>query len=161
MKNKGLTYALLIVVGIIWYKVFFRVLSNIQDDEEFVVQPNQSNGTLLSIHRDTFTLNASYRDPFGGSLKQHESTAIVNAPPVINTQKIKAQKVKEQWPSIKYKGLLRKTSSNNPLAIIYIDGIQLQMRKGEEVFDGILIKSIHRDSVVIVYQKEKKVFWRD
>lgn len=161
MKNKGLTYALLIVVGIIWYNVFFRVVSNFDNDEVSIVEPNQSKNSLLSVHRDTFTLQANYRDPFGGSLKQNialNSSEVSNPSP---TPKIKVEKIKEHWPSIKYKGLIRKTSSNNPLAIIYIDGIQLQMRKGEKVFDGILLKTVHRDSIVVVYQKEKRAFWRE
>lgn len=162
MKNKGLTYALLIVVGIIWYNVFFRVVSNFNSDESAIVEPNQIKNSLFSVHRDTFTLQANYRDPFGGSLKQSFTSAPENVPQNPDpAPKPKIQKIKEVWPSIRYKGLIRKTTSNNPLAIIYIDGIQLQMRKGEKVFDGILLKTVHRDSIVVVYQKEKRVFWRE
>lgn len=160
MKNKGLIYVLLVAVGVIWYNVFFRVVSNLTADETGIVQPNETNQLFSSIERDTFKLNASYRDPFGAK------TAVTTTPPpettkVNPTAIVKKVKVKEPWPHIQYKGMVRKTSSSNPLAIIYIDGIQLQMRKGERVFDGITLKTIHRDSIVIYYQKEKRSFWRE
>ncbi len=103
---------------------------------------------------------ANYRDPFGGS------TVAVNAEPLdapirIPTLVVKAIKVKEPLSMIRYKGLVRKTSSSDPLAIIYIDWIQMYMRKGDVAFDGITLKSVHKDSIVVWYKKGKKVFRRD
>jgi hypothetical protein len=34
------------------------------------------------------------------------------------------------------------------------------MREGEKLYDGILLKAIGRDSMVIVYKREKRTFWR-
>lgn len=161
MKNKGLIYVLLLVVGVIWYNVFFRVVSNFTSDDAAVPPPNEVKTVFQSMHRDNFTLNANYRDPFGGSPK---NTAVVINPAEQTTPKPEkkiVKKVEESWPLIQYKGLVKKSTSNDPLAIIYIDGIQLYMRKGERVFDGILVKSVHRDSVVVVYKKGRKVFWRE
>ena len=161
MKNKGLIYGLLIVVAFIWYKVFFRVLSNFTDEEVTIVEPNASKPLIGSVHRDTFTLVANYRDPFGGKAK-----AVPVAPPVVPNQAPVnvapvVKKQKEPWPKIQYKGMLRKTTSTNPLALIYIDGIQLQMRKGESVFDGITLVSVLRDEIVVRYQGEKRSFFRE
>jgi hypothetical protein len=160
MKNKGLIYALILVVAAIWYNVFFRVVSNLSGDDADVVAPNETRATFSSIDRDTFSLQANYRDPFGGS------TVAVNAAPLdapirIAAPVVKPIKVKEPWSVIRYKGLVRKTSSSDPLAIIYIDGIQMYMRKGDVAFDGITLKTVHKDSIVVWYKKEKRVFWRD
>lgn len=162
MKNKSLTYVLLIVVAIVWYNVFFRVVSNFSGDDSGIVPTSNIPQTIGSIDRDTFSLNANYRDPFGST------TLAISLPvdPQFNPNpypvaKPIPQKVKDFWPKIEYKGMLRKTSSDNPLAIIFIDDIQLFLRKGEQVFDGITLKTVHRDSVVILYKKEKRVYWRD
>ena len=158
MKNKGLTYVLLVVVAFVWYKVFVRVASNF-GNEDFV---ENSRNKAPSIHvqlRDTFQLLANYRDPFGSSKQEHlqVTQSEIQAPPV-NFVK---QKPVDNWPKIQYKGLVRRTDSNNPLALVYIDGNALQMRKGEIIFDGIQIKGVYRDSIVILYQKKKRVFWRE
>ena len=159
MKNKGLIYGLLIVVAFIWYKVFFRVMSNFTDDEVTIVEPNATKPLIGSIHQDTFTLVANYRDPFGGKAKVVRSQIETNQAPVDVTSVVKKQK--EPWPKIQYKGMLRKTTSTNPLALIYIDGIQLQMRKGESVFDGIQLVSVLRDEILVRYQGEKRSFFRE
>jgi hypothetical protein len=167
MKKKGLTYVLILVVAIVWYNVFFRVISNFNADDTPVVQPNTTNPVFSSIERDTFQLNTNFRDPFKG-VAVAETPSFLSPFPTIDPQiqqqappkKTKREKI-DTWPKIEYKGLLRKTSSTNPLAIINIDGIQLYMRKGEFAFDNIILKTIHRDSVVVFYQKEKRTFWRD
>lgn len=160
MKNKGLIYALILVVAAIWYNVFFRVVSNLSSDDAGVVAPNETRATFSSIDRDTFSLQANYRDPFGGSTVA-VSVAPLDAPIHVATPVVKQVKVKEPWSVIRYKGLVRKTSSSDPLAIIYIDGIQMYMRKGDVAFDGITLKTVHKDSIVVWYKKEKRVFWRD
>lgn len=161
MKNKGLIYAMLIAVAAIWYNVFFRVVSNLSGDESAIVAPNETRASFASIDRDTFSLTANYRDPFGGTTTVVNNIPPVDAPKNNTPPQVVKQKPKISWPIIEYKGLVRKTSSPNPLAIIYIDGIQLHMRKGESVFDGIVLKNVGRDSVVVTYMKEKRVFWRD
>lgn len=161
MKNKGLTYALLIVVAFVWYKVFVRVASNFTGEDTALVQPNDRKTAFRSIERDTFSLNASYRDPFTGSSGSLQPVTD-QVPPT--TSKPEAKVVKKttvDWPTIRYKGLIRKTNSSNPLAIIYIDGNQLYMRKGESIYDGIVLKTIHRDSVIISYKKGKRTFYRE
>lgn len=162
MKNKGLIYGLILVVAAIWYNVFFRVVSNLSSDDTGIVTPHETRATFSSIDRDTFSLQANYRDPFDGSTVTVRTTHL-DAPIQISAPPAKQVKVKEidPWPNIKYKGLLRKTTSSNPLAIIYIDNIQMYMRKGDVAFDGITLKTVHRDSVVVWYMKEKRVFWRD
>lgn len=159
MKNKSLTYVLLLVVGFIWYKVFIRVSSNLSDEDVVLVQPNETKSSFLTIQRDSFSLNAAYRDPFTTTPRQAVSAA-TELTKIVPDKKI-IKKVAISWPLIQYKGLVKKSTSNDPLAIIYIDGIQLYMRKGERVFDGILVKSVHRDSVVIVYKKERRAVWRE
>lgn len=160
MKSKALTYVLLLVVGIIWYQVFIRVKSNLTDEGETSTYNTQLSVNFKPIVRDTFILVADYRDPFGGALKVEPiSTNQPNPEPIYRPAPPK--KVEEQWPNIKYFGLVRKTDSNSPLGIISIDGIQLHLRKGESVFDDINIKAIGRDSIQVKYHKKLKTFWRE
>lgn len=64
------------------------------------------------------------------------------------------------WPKIKYYGIVKKTESSKPLAIINVDGVQLMLRKGEEIFGDIKLTFISRDSIIVLNKNEKKMFWR-
>ncbi len=160
MKNKALTYLLIAVVGFIWYKVFFRVKGSLFGDEVQIVQPNNPRTRYQVTSRDTFPLQANYRDPFGETKPTPVSNSeeIPSAPPI---ERRPTPKPVISWPQIKYFGQVRKTTSSKPLAIISIDGYQHTLRKGESIYDGIEIKAIGRDSIVIKYNKENRVFWRD
>lgn len=161
MKSKGFTYILILAVGIIWYKVFVRVVSNFEDVPIELSQNANLTNVNLSVHRDTFKLNADYADPFRIG---HQSVVSQNFNSENTTPKIVRPRIEKPmifWPKIKYKGLVKRTNSNDPLALILIDNNPLHMRKGEVVFDGIQLKSIYRDSVLIIYNKEKKVFRRE
>lgn len=159
MKNKAFTYVLLVVVAIIWYQVFIRVKSNISEDAGETSTMTSLPTNFKPIVRDTFELNATYRDPFGGALKNEVSTLETPVSPPVYTPPPKKAEI--PWPSIKYYGLVKKTDSNSPLGIVRIDGIQLHLRKGETIFDDISIHAIGRDSIQVKYQKKVRTFWRE
>ncbi len=162
MKNKTLTFILLAVVGFIWYKVFFRVKDNLFGaGNETVIETQQATLTLTPVERDTFQLNADYRDPFGETKTYRVS---IPAPPPVPAQAVTRPSnpaPQDVWPAISYFGQLRKIPSSHPLGIISIDGYNHAIRKGDELYDGILIRSVTRDSVVIQYKKKTKAFYRN
>lgn len=156
MKSKKLTYVLIIVVALIWYKVFFKVKANLFGEEVLIENVQRTEDLrLLMTQKDTVELKLNYRDPFGvGSLLPDEVEEI-------EVETMIAQPIKIIWPSVKYVGRVQKTESKNPLAILQIDGVQLFVRKKEELFDDFKIIHIGRDSVEIKYMSESKIFWRN
>lgn len=160
MKNKTLTYGLLIVVGLIWYQVFYRVSGSLFGEEETLPPPLSQANFMSAVERDTFDLQANYRDPFGES----EKVVVVsseNQPPPVVQNKPKPSPQKTIWPPIEYFGMVKRTESKAPLAILKVDGIQLMLRKGEEMFNEITLKEIGRDSIQVVYKRERKTYWRE
>ncbi len=160
MKNKTLTYVLLAVVGIIWYQVFFRVKGSLFGEEEAVPPTVNVASVVPNVERDTFKLNANYRDPFGET-KVPIAIPVENARPPVVRNNPRPKRIETQWPPIQYFGMIRKTESRNPLAILKVDGIQLMLREGEEMFNEITLKRIERDSILVMYKREKKVFKRN
>lgn len=156
MKNKALTYVLLLVVGVIWYQVFMRVKSNLDAQPEDGITQNANRPDYRPVDRDTFPLNANYRDPFGSA----PVAQVLSEEPVSMPQMPPPRKMEEPWPSIKYYGLVRKTESSNPLGIVSIDGMSLHLRKGDEVYENLQIKTITRDSVIVKYKKQMRTFYR-
>lgn len=160
MKNKTLTYVLLVVVGAIWYQVFFRVKNNLMGENEIVPPVSINQVRLTSIERDTFSLRANYRDPFGEVKKKPLVQNVDHNPAPRNIQR-NVQSQKAQWPSMQYFGIVRKTDSKSPLAILKVDGLQLMVRKGEELFNGIYVNQVWRDSVQVRRNKARMTIRRN
>ena len=162
MKNKTLTGILIVVVGFIWYKAFFRVKDGFFGDETKIVAPIMSRPiSFANLSRDTFSINLNYRDPFGETQKLYSPPPSETVTKLVNRTTPRPVKQAVNWPDIVYFGLVRRTYSKDPLAIIGIDGYKHTLRRGEKLYDGILLKAIGRDSMVVIYQKEKRVFWRN
>ena len=160
MKNKRFTYVLLVVVGFIYFKLFVRISSNIS--EESNVPPARVDEMKIEDIRvkKSFRIKANYPDPF---LK---TSRIVQKPDPNNNENTapptppkKKEKLPVYWPVIKYYGLVQKTSSKKPRALISIDGTMYKIYAGEEIIDGIIIKSIRRENMLVSYQKETKTIF--
>ena len=159
MKNKRFTYVLIAGVGFIYFKLFVRISSNITDDSGI---PAPISDKLQVEHiqpKKDFRLRANYPDPF---LKNSGmSTNPQPASPAV-TENIptppppKKEKPVVYWPAIKYFGIVQRTSSKKPRALISVDGIMYKIYQNEELFDGLMVKSIQRESIVVAFQKETK-----
>lgn len=157
MKNKRFTYVLLAVVAFIYFKLFVRISSNISDD----AAPPAARIDEMQIKdirtKKDFHLKANYPDPFlkGGGISPKATAALSpdNMPPVPPPKK---EKPIVYWPVIKYYGIVQKSSSKKPRALLSIDGVMYKIYPNDELFDGLTIKSIKRESIVIYYQKETK-----
>lgn len=160
MKNKGLTYLLLLVVGVIWYQVFFRIKSNLEGDDGPPATGNSFALSDIRIKRDTFSLQANYRDPFGGKMSASSQADTVKRVKIAAESRPKVYPVEQNWVKIRYYGLIKKTDSKDPLAVLNIDNEQFFLRKGDDVFDGYKIQAIYRDSVLISYGKKSRYFYK-
>lgn len=164
MKNKAFTYILIVVVGVVWYQVFLRVKSNFETEDALPQRPLSSITSRKILKPADFQLQANYRDPFTGKLASAENIPVNpnnNPTPVASTApKPKPQPVIVSWPSIRYFGLVRKTSSKDPRTVIAIDGMIYKVKQGEQVLDNIYIQKVTRDFVEIRYRKETKTFYK-
>lgn len=164
MKNKGLTYGLIIVVGVVWYQVFMRVKSNFETEDAVPTHAANNVFARRIVKPDAFALKADYRDPFSGSLAgavaaEHAAPdPNSQVQPVVNVPKPKPEPVYVPWPAIRYYGLVRKTTSTSARTLISIDGSVYKVREGDQVLDNIFIKKVTRDYVVVTYRKETKTF---
>jgi len=160
MKTNVTTYVLLAGVVLIWFYAFKRIKGNVLNEKVQIIKPIEKVNSFSPVVRDTFKLLANYKDPFG---ETDILTKELDKKPTRPTNKIKpAIRISQfEWPSVQYYGMVRKTQSSNPLAIITVDEFQLMGRKGEELFDGIFLSKIYRDSVLLTYKKRRKYFKRN
>jgi hypothetical protein len=155
MKNKKATYLLLFVVLIIWGFIVFRIYRTVNPSDE--KKMNVSIGSILTDTRvtDTFSIAASYRDPFLNHYVAVSHSVRRSRP--VPVQLPQLPKAPVRWPDVKFLG----TISNNKLAkkiiLVSINGRDNLMREGETVNDLSLLK-IAKDSVQLSYMGEKKFF---
>lgn len=155
MKNKKLTYILLVVVAIVWFQVFNRF--NFFGDEELADLIHSINSIeMVKVERNEFSLNANYRDPFDSG----KITIVGEEPQPVEEIRPVVQKTVFRWPSIVYYGIIKKTQSNTPLALIEIEGDPLMLRSKDWIFDNYHVKAIYRDSIVISHARKNKTIKR-
>jgi hypothetical protein len=157
LKNKRFTYILLLVVGFIYFKLFVRISSNISEESNLpVAQINEMQIENIRSKK-SFRLKANYPDPFlknSGIVQKTAANLDPNAPPPL--PKPKKEKPIVYWPSIKYYGIVQKSSSKKPRALISVDGTMYKIYPNEEIFDGLVVKSIKRESIEFYFQRETK-----
>lgn len=160
MKNKALTYILLIVVGLIWYKVFFRVKDNLFGEDGEIPAPNELLRDIRIASRDTVKLHLDYRDPF--YLEKPKPISMAAPEPVVrNTPPPKRNQTPTfNWPKTEYYGLIRNRKSKEPLGLLRVDGLIMNLREGEEIFNGIVVKDINSEALTLQFKSHKKTISR-
>lgn len=158
MKNKRFTYVLLVVVAFIYFKLFVRISSNISEESNLPVAQIDEMQLENIRSKKNFHLKANYPDPFlkGAGIPQ-KSNAVPSNENIAPPPPSKKEKPVVYWPSIKYYGIVQKSSSKKPRALISVDGIMYKIYPNEEIFDGLMVKSIKRESILVYFQKENKM----
>lgn len=159
MKNNVFKIALLIITGIIYYRIYLKFFGENQtiiDTDSFKEEVN----THLIKPKKEFYLNLSFNDPFlEEKTSKNELNNIVSSVPINEYQKPKKTKI--EWPIIKYKGMIKKSTIKSPLAIVVLDNINLLVHEKDVLFDGLIIKKINQNEILISYKKENKYFGRN
>ena len=153
MKNKKLTYFLgflvLIVWGIIIYRIFDTVVTGTEDD--FIPVQNvmeQKDFNDYSLPADTVHLLLNYKDPFRLT-KQPDTVAkplaqLVAIRPLI-------PKPTFSWNFVKYSGYTQSAGSKKLLAVMSINGQSAILQEGETVAEVKLVKK-YQDSVKVTFK---------
>jgi len=149
-------YILVPLIIIIWGILFYRLYLLFFPSETLVITQGEIiiANTNTSFKKDTFNLIDNYRDPFLGkretSVEKPEKLSL--SVPVNIGKKTNSL----QWPSVSYTGMVKKEKSILPLAFIHINGNEHLVRQGDKI-EGILLKKVYKDSIEVVFEKEKKV----
>ncbi|TRW27533.1 hypothetical protein FMM05_02520 [Flavobacterium zepuense] len=161
MTKKSINIILIIVVLSLWGTAGYRYLSNFfTSDTLKAVNSHKTDIKFKDVKRDTFLLQPLAIDPF-----LHDAYAIPK-PPVMhiktttinfktrNTEKTLKSVI--SWPDIHYYGFIQ-SQNKNQVVLVKIDDKLFKMHKGE-IINGIYIKEMFKDSISLVFNKERKVF---
>jgi hypothetical protein len=157
MKNKKMTYLLLIVVLGIWGIIFYKIYMSIKSSDKLTVRDysmlNKNDSNLYKI--DTFSIVNNYRDPFITSkMATYENKSKVGHH-MVAQKPIVSQNAQIKWPTIAYNGMIKSKKSSQQLVLVKINGTSDFMTKGSS-FSGVQLLRVYKDSIEVGYSGEKK-----
>lgn len=158
MKSKKSLYILIPMVLGVWGIIIFRVLdmTRVPATEktfEFII----ANNTDSLILEKPKKLLLNYSDPFLRMLPKAEkdrenagAISLFNNDPEPERKEI-------IWPEIKYQGIIE--NENKKVAILKIDEAKFLVSKSQ-IFNGMTVKMIYKDSIAIEKNREVKTFYK-
>ncbi len=157
VKNKTLTYALIIVVACLWGYIAYRIFSAVTTKDDDLPQPVKMEKEAYNDYElpsDTTKLMLNYRDPFG--ILKPKNTVVTHSknPGAIKITTL-APKPVMNWSFISYSGYIRNPATKKLVALISINGQSYALSEGESKSDVRLLRNL-RDSIKISYQGKSK-----
>ncbi len=156
MKNKRMTYVLVVAVLIVWGIIAYRILSGLDHNDEYIADHNKTfvkeKYDDYAMSKDTSHLLLNYRDPFGLSAPPD---TIPKTKEKIFIALSKSPKANFNWNFIKYCGFVRNPGTKKLIAILTINGKNTMLAEGETAENVKLLKNF-KDSVMIVFNKQTK-----
>lgn len=154
MKNKKVTYLLLLAVAGLWAVIFHRIYAATKDEEDSIVDTPIKKQPLfnqLNHQHNQWDLDFNYRDPFSVhmvNIKELGEVATVVDRPAIPI------KPAVRWPELSYLGWIA-GNGNAKLALLVVAGKEMTLAEGQQSL-GVKLKSIAADSIKIEYEKETR-----
>lgn len=134
MKNKLLTYLLLVLVIIVWGLIFVRLFSSNKEEIKIQSEINKKNAIDTSVLNTKYTLRLDYKDPFLG---QKNIVHVANKP----KKKIKVKEpVQQEQIDVQYLGMINNKRQKSVLALIRLNGQEYYIAIGETMNGIELIK---------------------
>jgi hypothetical protein len=148
MRNKKMIFILLALVIIVWGTIVYRIYFTFNKEE--IKYINTVKPLYMSKDStENFTVVANYRDPFLDEEKRDKPQVATLRKPVVKPQQV-------NWPTIRYGGIIKNRMSSKQLVLLTVNGREKIIRVRENA-DGVILSKIFKDSVEVIYEKEKKV----
>jgi hypothetical protein len=161
MKNKNVTYMLVIAVVVLWGVIIYRIAAAYsEDDYPPLTAPAARKMTRgdFAVKPDTARLLLNYRDPFGlmrktDTVKPHNTAKSMAAAAHPAPASI-------DWSFVKYAGFIANPGSKKIISLLTVNGVNVMLAEGEQAAGIKLIRN-KRDSVMIGYKNKFKFIKRN
>lgn len=153
MKKK-INVILIIVIAALWGTAGYKFIRHFFYKQELARQSVKYTAPLGKIQKDTFALLPLSRDPFLNKLSVSEATVRRGMPKARKAQAaIPKPPGNLGFPSVEYFGYIK--SGEKQGVLLRINGKLLKMRPMESR-NGLYLKSVFKDSVHVIFGKERK-----
>lgn len=155
MKNKKVTYLLILAVAGLWAVIFHRIYAATKEQEENIVDLPQKRQQLfneVNHQHDQWELDFDYRNPFSAEVIMIREDVI--SPLAPDKAATLVPKATVRWPEINYLGWIGGVN-NAKLALLTVGGKEMMLAEGQQTL-GVKLQSIATDSVKVQYEKETR-----
>lgn len=157
--KKTINIVLIVVVLSLWGTVMYKYVNRFFGDDELTLAQvaNYKNSTFSIIEKDTFKLEPLTKDPF---LNKVFTKAIAQPKITRITPKAKVEvrsKLNTPFPLVQYFGYIKSEDKKDKLILLKINN-RLERVRLNSIINGLVIKKIYKDSVIVSFNKETKSF---
>ncbi|WP_129617231.1 hypothetical protein [Bacteroides cellulosilyticus] len=145
MKNKKMTYLLLVLTVLLWGGVVYRIVSYTGNDSP-IPQNSVKESSMSRADTLDFSLKLDYRDPFLNTGRKQEVAGLRKVSNRVMSKSVPVP------PAFKYKGLIR--NKKKIYAVIDSDGSVETVSKYMPI-DGYRILTINPDSLIVEKNGQK------
>lgn len=146
MQSKTKTYILLASVLGIWGVIGYKIISTLNPETPELASTafNTSFTPKVTTTLDTFSIQATERDPFLGTLYTKKRLITKST-----------KKVEVVWLPIVYHGSVTQQASGNKIFVISINGEQHLMKLGQTIKEIKLLRA-NANEITLSYKGERK-----
>lgn len=157
MKNKKLTYVLLVLVLCVWGIIIFQIIDR-KSTSLPEVSTKKNSGKSFTSEIIDYKYDNSIEDPFFRNVVKTIGGGKKQSVPRIDKAENEPQNstTEVEFPRIEFSGLINNASNNKKIAIVSIDDVKHVLREGSTV-DGLVFDNFQKDSIK-VSSKNKSLF---
>lgn len=162
MKNKNLTYILLVLALVVWGLIFYRIFSKMDSEDSIKFRKNSPLVINEEVSSDVFVIKNDYADPFGSSSfsSYNEGEASFHQGGQ-GAQNLKKKDIVMEpvviWPSVIYQGLIVNAQTKMTRIILNINGAVYLTGVGEKAGIVDVVAAVN-DSVQLKYSNSLRYF---
>lgn len=157
--KKIINIILIIVVVSLWGTVSYKYINRFfGSDELLYTSSNDYNYEAISIiKKDTFLLEPLAKDPFLNQVftKPKNQTSRVVIPP--KPKEVPKPTAGIPFPSVNYYGYIKSKDKKDELILLKVNNRLERVRLNSDI-DGLIIKKIYKDSVIVFFNNETRSF---
>lgn len=165
MKNKLLTYGLLVAVLGVWGYIVYRVVATTRESDILPVHTSRNHPVSkedLSYYeqKDSLSLSLSYRDPmWNGTLEENDEA--VTTDDMYDEDQMGITRPVAQEPEIQlaYLGYVENEKTQKKVAIVDVQGRQHLIGTNENR-EGVKVLRIEDDHIVVQYKQTHKTIYK-
>ena len=160
MFNKKMINAVLIIIVVsLWGTVSYKYINRFFGDNEvfYNTSENYNFDTLSVISKDSFNLQPLTKDPFLNKIVIQQKIQSSSIPKENIVKKEPILKSSIPFPAVQYYGYIKSKDKKEELILVKINNSLERIRLNDNI-DGLIIKKIYKDSIVVHYNKETRRF---
>lgn len=157
MKNRKITYLLILTVFALWGGIVYKIMHGEGIDEQEVntfISVSNSDTSEISVNMNSMKLGNSSRNPFLLA-NAGDTGTIFKLTQIRRKQKVLPQHT-IKWSDISYIGFTSNINNKYKLAILRISGMECTLGENQS-YSGYKVLKILGDSLKIEYRGSRKI----